>query len=59
MNTPTAELRDDGTLDTVIQVAEKTYRYNFDGDGVIETYDDFIEWALTDAEEQYEIERGE
>lgn len=59
MNTPIAELRDDGTLDTVIQVAEKTYRYNFDGEEGLQTYDDFIEWALTDAEEQYEIEQGE
>ena len=57
MNTPKAELRDDGTLDTVIQVAEKTYRYNFDGVDETQTYDDFVEWALTDAEEQYEIER--
>jgi len=56
MNTPKAELRDDGTLDTVIQVEDKTYRYNFDGGEGLQTYDDFVEWALTDAEEQYQID---
>lgn len=64
MNTPTAELIDDGTLDTVIQVNEKTYRYNFDGgdfdDGDnVQTYDDFVEWCLKDAEEQYQDELNE
>ncbi len=55
MNDPKAQLRDDGTLDTVIQVAEQTYRYNFDPESG-ETYDEFIEWAMCDAEEQYALE---
>ena len=65
MNTPKAELRDDGTLDTVIQVGDKTYRYNYDGEPGLndeegaQSYDEFIEWALTDAEEQYEIDKME
>lgn len=59
MKIPHAELRDDGTLDTVIQVGNKTYRYSFDGGDGSQTYDDFIEWALVDAEEQYSIEAGE
>ena len=58
MNTPKADLIDDGTLDTVIQVAEKTYRYNFDGEDETQTYDDFVEWALNDAEEQYLDEKA-
>jgi len=63
---PQAELRDDGTLDTVIQVAEKTYRYNYVQSEFVgettdaeENYQNFITWALTDAEEQYAIEREE
>jgi len=51
----TAYLIDDGTLDTVIKVGTREYRYNYDPDSG-ETYEDFIKWALEDAQEFHETE---
>ena len=56
MDMITAILIDDGTLDTVIQVKNKTYRYNFDGGDGLQTYNEFVEWATIDAKEQYETD---
>ena len=65
-----ANLMDDGTLDTVIDVNGREYRFSYDpelGDGGIDeieeavlggeqSYDAFIAEALEDAKEQYIME---
>ena len=65
-----ANLMDDGTLDTVIDVNGREYRFSYDpelGDGDIDeieeavlggeqSYDAFIAEALEDAKEQYIME---
>ena len=59
------ELTDDGTLDTVLRCREcgEEIRYNYDGqadysnsDGVFpsESYDDFVDWAIENAESEHE-----
>lgn len=54
-----AYLIDDGTLDTVVGIGNKVYRYNFDDGDENQSYDDFVEWALVDAIEQYQEELEE
>lgn len=56
----TFSLTDDGTLDTVLRCADcgQELRYNFDGESG-QTYDDFVEWALTDADEDHECEEDD
>lgn len=51
---PKGELRSDGTMDTVIACSEcgEEQRYTFAGDGE-ETYDEFVEWALMDFDEEH------
>lgn len=51
----TAILLDDGTLDTVIGVNGKEYRFNYNSEES-ESYEDFVNWALEDAVNQYEEE---
>lgn len=48
-------LMDDGTMDTVIRCDEcgEEYRYNYDGDED-QTYQQFIQWAMTDMDEEHE-----
>ena len=51
------QLIDDGTLDTVVSVEGTQYRYTWDPSADEETtYEDFVEWALKDAVEMYEID---
>jgi hypothetical protein len=57
-------LIDDGTLDTVIGIGTKVYRYHYDYTEPVESeedgeklYNEFIIWALDDANEQYEEEK--
>lgn len=51
-------LIDDGTLDTVVSVEGTEYRYMWDPSADEEmTYGDFVEWALKDSVEQYEMEQ--
>lgn len=48
-------LIDDGTLDTVVSVDGREYRYTWDpSPDEEETYDDFVAWAMRDAVEQHE-----
>lgn len=48
-------LIDDGTLDTVVSVDGKEYRYTWDPSADEEmTYEGFVEWAMRDAVEQHE-----
>lgn len=61
---PKFQLSDDGTMDTVVACTEcgKELRYSFHAQGgrdddTQETYDEFIGWALADAEEDHECER--
>jgi len=50
-------LIDDGTLDTVVSVEGTQYRYTWDPSADEETtYEDFVEWALKDAVEMYEMD---
>ena len=52
-------LSDDGTMDTVLCCTEcgEEMRYNFDPQpDSEETYDDFVEWAIEDAESDHECE---
>lgn len=50
-----AELRDDGTMDTVIACDRcgEEERYNWDGEG-FGSYDAFVAWALKDFDETHE-----
>lgn len=50
------QLIDDGTLDTVVSVEGTEYRYTWYPDDEETTYDDFVEWAMKDAVEMYEID---
>ena len=51
------QLIDDGTLDTVVSVEGTQYRYTWDPSADEETtYEDFVEWALKDAVEMYEMD---
>ena len=48
-------LIDDGTLDTVVAVDGKEYRYTWDPSADEEmTYEDFVEWAMRDAVQEHE-----
>ena len=47
------KLIDDGTLDTVLQIEDRFYRYNIDDTDEDLTYDQFLEWAMNEAREQY------
>ena len=48
-------LIDDGTLDTVVSVDGREYRYTWDPSADEETtYEDFVAWAMRDAVEQNE-----
>jgi hypothetical protein len=51
-------LSDDGTLDTVFRCDQcgEEIRYTFDGEG---SYDDFVAWAIQDAEEEHACEGEE
>lgn len=53
-NKHTVNLIDDGTMDTVISVNGKQYRYNMDENW--SDYQDFFNWACDDAIEQYEMD---
>lgn len=44
---------DDGTLDTIISVEGKLFRFTYDGCDDSNTYEEFIEWAKQDAINQY------
>lgn len=49
-------LRDDGTLDTVIECVQcnRQYRYNYDnGDTFATDYNGFVAWAIEDAQEYH------
>ena len=50
-----AYLIDDGTMDTVIQVKDKVYRYNMDES--LMGYNEFIDWASADAVAAYKEEQ--
>jgi len=48
-------LIDDGTLDTVVSVDGREYRYTWDPSADEEmTYEGFVAWAMRDAVEQHE-----
>ncbi len=49
-------LIDDGTLDTVVSVNGREYRYNWAGSypESDESYEDFVAWAMRDAVQQHE-----
>ena len=48
-------LIDDGTLDTVVSVDGREYRYTWDPSADEETtYEDFVEWAMRDAVQEHE-----
>jgi len=53
----TVQIIDDGTLDTVIKINDRVYRYNFDynidNDSEPQSYEDFVNWAMNDAKEMY------
>ena len=46
-------LIDDGTLDTVVSVDGREYRYTWDAQNDWD-YHNFVEWAMQDAVEQHE-----
>ena len=50
------ELTDDGTLDTVLRCSAcgEELRYTYMPDNDDDTYDDFVEWAIDDAESEHE-----
>lgn len=54
-------LTDDGTMDTVLRCDRcgEEMRYNYDGssegDGE-QTYDEFVDWAISDAEKLHDCE---
>lgn len=51
------ELSDDGTLDTVLRCTTcgEERRYNFDPE-TGESYDEFIDWAIEDANDDHDCE---
>jgi hypothetical protein len=54
----TIKLIDDGTLDTVISVNGKEYRFNQDYESEM-NYDEWIEWCIDEAVEAWESEEEE
>lgn len=59
-----AHLGDDGTMDTVICCDEcgEEMRYMYDPDpqgGQVESYDEFVEWAISDFDEDHECSDSE
>jgi len=60
MATKRIVLSDDGTLDTVLTCNEcnEELRYMFDGESG-ESYEEFVKWAIEDAEIAHECETEE